>query len=218
MQSNLRSLFAGKREAVELPKPRGPGRPKKLRTEEAPAPGVVLEAVAHRMHQHEEVEAQIAPLGERKAAMRLKMSSVSDSLVEALGVAPAAELRMLGARVLRRNEGPQVRLQLWEWWEERTQQLGGTAEAEQSLFASVGEQWGLSRKGVEEIPEPKALWEKPCRERGVSSKGLLHNEAQLPKALRTSRRSTGTVMRAKGGGRQDPLKWAYPSCRRFLRR
>ena len=94
----------------------------------------------------------------------------------------------------------------------------GGAEAEAKLFKAVGEQWDLGRKAIEEILESKALWEKKCRERGVSSTGLLRNEAQLPKALRTSRRNTGTAMRAKGGGRQDPLKWMYPSRRRFLRR
>ena len=106
MQSNLKASFAGKREAVELPKPRGPGRPKKLRTDEAPAPDVVLEAVAHRQHQHEQVEAQMVPLGDRETAMRLKMRCASDSLVEAVGVASVAELRMPGARAQRRNEGP----------------------------------------------------------------------------------------------------------------
>jgi transposase len=34
MQSHLRSLFAGKREAVELPAKRGPGRPPKVRKKE----------------------------------------------------------------------------------------------------------------------------------------------------------------------------------------
>ena len=93
---------------------------------------------------------------------------------------------------------------------------GGTAEAEAKLFASVGEHWNLGRKGIEEILESKALWAKQCRERGVSSTGLLRNEAQLPKYLRKSRRSTGTVMRAKGGGRQDHLKWMYPLVQAFL--
>ena len=34
MQANLRSLFAGKREAVEVPAKRGPGRPPKVRKRE----------------------------------------------------------------------------------------------------------------------------------------------------------------------------------------
>ena len=128
-QSNLRSLFVGRREAVEPPKPRVPGRPKKVRTDEgpeAPAPDAILEAVAHRMHQHEEVEARIAPFDGRKTAMRSRMSTASDSLVEALGVPSVGDLRMPGARVLRRNEGPQVRLQLCEWWEDKLRELGGS--------------------------------------------------------------------------------------------
>ena len=63
MRSNLKALFAGKREAGELPKPRGPGRQKNMRSEEAP--DVVLEAVGHRQHQHEEVEGQMLPVGKR---------------------------------------------------------------------------------------------------------------------------------------------------------
>ena len=34
MQTNLRALFAGKREAVDLPPKRGPGRPPKVRKRE----------------------------------------------------------------------------------------------------------------------------------------------------------------------------------------
>ena len=45
MQSNLKALFSGKREAVELPTKRGPGRPKKVREDEEQAPDIVLEAV-----------------------------------------------------------------------------------------------------------------------------------------------------------------------------
>ena len=46
MQANLRSLFAGKREAVELPPKRGPGRPpKRKREEEDEQPDEVLEAL-----------------------------------------------------------------------------------------------------------------------------------------------------------------------------
>ena len=34
MQTNLKSLFAGKREAAEVPPKRGPGRPPKVRERE----------------------------------------------------------------------------------------------------------------------------------------------------------------------------------------
>ena len=47
MQLNLKAMFAGKREAVELPPKRGPGRPPKVRNkeEEAEMPDVLLEAL-----------------------------------------------------------------------------------------------------------------------------------------------------------------------------
>ena len=48
MQVNLKAMFAGKREAVELPPwRRGPGRPPKVRNkeEEAEMPDVLLEAL-----------------------------------------------------------------------------------------------------------------------------------------------------------------------------
>ena len=44
MQTNLKSLFAGKREAVEVPPKKGPGRPPKVR-KEVHEPDVVLGAV-----------------------------------------------------------------------------------------------------------------------------------------------------------------------------
>ena len=47
MQSNLRSLFAGKLEAAELPPKRGPGRPPKVRKreEEVEQPDELVEAL-----------------------------------------------------------------------------------------------------------------------------------------------------------------------------
>ena len=43
MQVNLKAMFAGKREAVELPLRRGPGRPPKVRNKEAETLDPVLE-------------------------------------------------------------------------------------------------------------------------------------------------------------------------------
>jgi hypothetical protein len=55
MQSNLRSLFAGKREAVELPAKRGPGRPPKVRKkeEETEQPDELVEALQSLPDHHQ---------------------------------------------------------------------------------------------------------------------------------------------------------------------
>ena len=54
MQSNLRSLFAGKREAVEVQPKRGPGRPPKVRKQEEV--DAALERVQSQPPRHEGYE------------------------------------------------------------------------------------------------------------------------------------------------------------------
>ena len=50
MQSNLRSLFAGKREVVEEPTKRGPGRPPKVRKREgSEVEDAVVEAINNQL-------------------------------------------------------------------------------------------------------------------------------------------------------------------------
>ena len=61
MQANLRSLFAGKREAVEVPAKRGPGRPPKVRKreEEDEQPDEVLEALQSMPDDHQEYDERL---------------------------------------------------------------------------------------------------------------------------------------------------------------
>ena len=65
MQSNLRLLFAGKREAVEVQPKRGPGRPPKVRKKEDEAPDEVLEKMQSMPHAYDE---QLRISRKRKAA------------------------------------------------------------------------------------------------------------------------------------------------------
>ena len=70
MQANLRSLLAGKREAVELPPKRGPGRPpKRKRDEEKELPDEVLQALRSIQEHHEAYDEHIV-LSQRWRTMR----------------------------------------------------------------------------------------------------------------------------------------------------
>ena len=95
MQSNLKALFAGRREAVRLSPKRGPGRPKKKR--EAPqekdeGPDEVLQALHDNPHQYDDFNAALPMRGKKR-----KHGAIShvDSLSEALGT-EASEMRMPG--------------------------------------------------------------------------------------------------------------------------
>ena len=109
MQSNLRLLFAGKREAVEVQPKRGPGRPPKVRKKEDEAPDDVLENMQSIPHAYDE---QLRISRKRKAAD----APVGD--LEQVAGKSLALLRMpcsqerSGAR-----EGPQVKLQLCAWFD-----------------------------------------------------------------------------------------------------
>ena len=108
MQSNLKALSAGKREAVELPPKRGPGRPKKVREDEGEGPDQALEAVKEHALQREHVEVEMMQLAPKRSPGKLRKAS--ERLAEAVGKASFGEVRMPGAQVKRRNEGPQVKL------------------------------------------------------------------------------------------------------------
>ena len=119
MQANLRSLFAGKREAVEVPAKRGPGRPPKVRKreEEDEQPDEVLEALQSMPDDHQAYDEERLRLRHRKRkadaiAAGEDPGSCSQALAEACEK-PLAALRMPGGiERSSRHEGPQVKLRL----------------------------------------------------------------------------------------------------------
>ena len=101
----MKALFAGKREAVELPSPRRPGRPKKPRQDEADeALDVAMAALRHRALQNESCDPALLQL--RPMRSPGKVRNASAQLAEAAGNTSIAEMRMPGAQPKRRNEGP----------------------------------------------------------------------------------------------------------------
>ena len=103
-----------------------------------------------------------------------------------------------------------------KWFEETLEALGGSDETHGLLVGAVAERWAVPRFEIVRILRNKAQWQAQCEERGVSSKGLMRDEVQLPQYLRKSRRGKGTVKRAKGGGRKDHLRFLYPVVRDFF--
>ena len=103
-----------------------------------------------------------------------------------------------------------------KWFEKTLEDLGGSDESHEMLSGAVAERWGVPRFEIVRILRNKAKWKAQCEERGVGSKGLLKDEAALPQYLRKSRRNKGTVRRAIGGGRKDPLRFLYPLVRDFF--
>ena len=93
MQSDLRALFAGKREAVLLPPRRGPGRPKKPR--EAEVPDVVFQAVSQRAA-HEGFDVELLRMTPRR--MPSGVMSATKLLIEAIGTTSAGDLRIPGSQ------------------------------------------------------------------------------------------------------------------------
>ena len=219
MQTNLKSLFAGKREAVEVPPKKGPGRPPKVRKEVAEVPDVVLEAVQNMPDQPEAYDEQLR-LSHRKRKFESIDDEVEGSNVIALSEAAGksvAELRMPGTQARdSSHEGPQVKLRLCKWSEKTHEELGGTDEVREMLVSAVAEKWHCSRPGIVRILRNKAKWQKQCDERGVTASGLKRDEAHLPRYLRRSKHCKGEVRRAKGGGRKDKLLFLYPIVRDFF--
>ena len=191
MQSNLRALFAGKREAAEVPAKRGPGRPPKVR--ERPAdeqPDAVLEALQSMPDQHEAYDERLR-MRHRKRKCESTLDEEVGSHVKALLLAAdtsLAELRMPGCQARdSTHEGPQVRLRLCKWMHKTHEALGGTDEAWDVVVNGVADQWGFSRADILRIVKNEARWQKECEARGVSATGLQRDEANLPRYLRTSK-------------------------------
>ena len=222
MQTNLRSLFAGKREVVEVPPKRGPGRPPKVRKreEEDEQPDAIVEALQDMPDQPEAYDEHLRVRHRKRKAESMEGGEVPGSsclaLVEAAGVS-VAELRMPGnIERSSKHEGPQVKLRLCKWFEKTLEGLGGSDETHELLLGAVAEKWGVPRFEIVRILRNKAKWEAQCEERGVTSKGLRRDEVQLPQFLRKSMRGKGEVRRAKGGGRKDRLRFLYPCVRDFF--
>ena len=222
MQSNLKSLFAGKREAVELPPKRGPGRPPKVRKreEEDEQPDAVVEALQSMPDQPEAYDERIRMRDRKRRADTMEAGeapgSAAIALVEAAGM-PISELRMPGSiERSSKHEGPQVKLRLCKWFEQTLEQLGGSDEMYEILADAVAEKWEVPRFEIVRILRNKAKWEAQCEDRGVTPKGLKRDEAQLPQYLRKSMRGKGEVKRAKGGGRKDALRFLYPVVKDFF--
>ena len=117
MQSSLRAFFAGRREAVELPPKRGPGRPKKEKAEAKEAPDVevgdvVLEEVKALSEQPSGFEADLLM---RRTRRGRPVVSFAQTLAEATGKASAAEVRCPQLRKKIYKVGPQKNLALCEW-------------------------------------------------------------------------------------------------------
>ena len=205
MQSNLRLLFAGKREAVEVQPKRGPGRPPKVRKKEDEAPDEVLEKLHSMPHAYDE---QLRIGRKRKAAD----AAVRD-LEEAAGKS-LADLRMpCSFERSSAREGPQVKLQLCAWFDKTLEDLGGSDEMRKMVLSGIGDRWNVPVREVERILRKKAVWAQQCEDRGVNADGLKKDEAHLPRYLRKSKRCVGVVSRAKGGGRKDQLRFLYPLVR-----
>ena len=219
MQANLKSLFAGKREVVELPPKRGPGRPPKVREEAAEEPDVPLAALQHMPGDPEAYDEHLR-VRHRKRKFDSTEDEASRSHLAALSEAsgkPLSELRMPGVCIRdSTREGPQVRLRLCAWFEKNHADLGGSDEVWELLLRVVADKWNVSRPDILRILKGKARWQKECEERGVTATGLQRDEAHLPRYLRKSKRCNGVALRAKGGGRVDKLKFLYPVVKDFF--
>ena len=120
MQTNLRALFAGRREAVEVPPKRGPGRPPKVRKREEASEesDAVVQALRAAPDQHEAFDEHLRVRHRKRKVegpQRMQDEASGSSLTaleEAVGKS-LGEMRMPASG--ERNamhEGPQVRLQL----------------------------------------------------------------------------------------------------------
>ena len=122
MQSNLRSFLARKREVVEEPPKRGPGRPPKVRQRKE-VQDAVVEAMQCMPDQPEAYDEHL-----RVRHRKRKYDEETGSHVEALSKAvgkDAAGMRMPGGTRGRdsTHEGPQVKLRLCNWVEKPTRTL-----------------------------------------------------------------------------------------------
>ena len=198
MQANLRSLFAGKREAVEVTPKKSPGRPRKLRKQEdEDAPDEALEKVESSLG-HVDAYDELTRSGRKRKAEGGAVTALEEACEKSL-----AQLRMPGASERdSAHEGPQVKLRLCAWFEKTLEDLGGSDESREVVLRGIADRWNLPVREVEQIIGKKAVWARQCEDRGVSASGLRRDEAHLPRYLRKSKRCKGDVKRAKGGGKK----------------
>ena len=220
MQSNLKSLFAGKREAVELPPKRGPGRPpKKKEVEEQP--DELAEALREIPDQPEAYDEHLRMRHRKRKFEDTIQDEVVEqpmmtALVEASGQT-VAQLKMPGD--VRRDsvhEGPQMKLRLCKWARKTHEAMGGTHGDLDIVVSAIAERWGMTEAEIRKILGQEGKWKEQCEERGVNEHGLKRDEAHLPRFLRKSVRGKGKVTRAKGAGRKDKLRFLYPIVKDFF--
>ena len=167
MQANLRSLFAGKREAVELPPKRGPGRPPKVRKreEDVEQPDELVEALQSVPEQPEAYDERLRVRHRKRKADCLGSDVDGRSttvLAEAAGKT-VAELRMPGSQQRDSTHwGPQVRLRLCQWFEKTHVDLGGSDETHEVMVCAVAETWGIPRGDIVGILKNKERWLREC--------------------------------------------------------
>ena len=181
-----RSLFAGKREAAEVPAKRGPGRPPKVRKreeEEDQQPDPLLEALLLSMPGETEAYDERLRVSRHKRKAEEAPGSCSRALLEVSGNA-WADLRMPGSIERScKQEGPQVSLRLCKWFEEKLEELSGSGEMHELLLGAVAEKWQAARFQIVGILRDQAKWQAQCLARGVSVEGLMRDEAQMPQYL-----------------------------------
>ena len=223
-QSSLKELFQGKIEVVEAsapakkkPGPKPKGRPKNEAHEDA-----VLASLEAVPYQHE----LLVGLGEGDGEVHRPLimdegpgANYGVRMRELSGMAGKSspgKLKLPGAKVRRAHEGPQLKLQLCEWVEDTSLNLGGGEEVWDAVLLAAAEEWGKNKNEIEKILKQKKRWVEECAARGVGAKGLLSEEYHLPRALRKNRGVGGVVMRAKGAGRKDELQFLYPLVRDYF--
>ena len=221
MQCNLKAMFAGQREAVELPPKPRLGRPPKVRNkeEETVTPDALLEALLSLPGQPEAYDEHLRVRQYKRKADCMVDESIGKctaALVDVSGKS-IGDLRMPGS-IARdsSHEGPQVKLKLCKWVAKTLEDIGGGDELLEVIMRAIAERWNLSVRVVKQILEDQAKWQKQCEARGVNENGLLRDEAHLPRYLRKTNRGRGKVTRAKGGGRKDKLRFLYPVVKDFF--
>ena len=220
MQANLKSLFAGKREAAEVPPKRGPGRPAKVRKEEEDeARDVVAEALYQMPDQHEAYDEQLR-LGRRKRKFAVtegeQVGENTAALREASGKR-LSDLRMPGCTERdSTHEGPQVKLRLCKWLRKTYQEIGGTDEDYEMLLRAVAENWKIHQGEVLNIIRNEAKWASQCEQRGVIAYGLMRDEAHLPKVFEGKQVYNRNCEESQGWGQEGRVEVLVPHCEGLL--
>lgn len=244
MQTNLKALFAGERRAVNVPKKRPVGRPKKVRVEaeeaaiEGPLP------LGDRGEEEETaIEAEAATSGQEAAGMK-EAGGEELAVVAATGVKrkwtvedfrrvgrEAAHFGRLGGRprkcektdrlgvgvVSRPQEGRKrqrdefgvsAKMRLCERFDELAEAFPevGPCHIERRLAKDCGRPLKMVRK----VLAQRELWANALAAMGMSSTGLLRDEAQKPRHLRKRPQNRGDMKRRPGGGKPKTCGFLYP--------